>query len=53
MNIIKIIVALFFPPLAAFMQVGVGLHFWLNIVLTVFGWLPGQIHALWLVVTKK
>jgi len=53
MNILKIILALFLPPIAALLQVGLGLHFWLNIILTLCGGLPGVIHALWLVVAKK
>jgi uncharacterized membrane protein YqaE (UPF0057 family) len=53
MTIIKIILAIFLPPVAAFLQVGLGVHFWLNILLTLLGGLPGMIHALWLVVTKK
>ena len=53
MAIIKILLAIFLPPVAAFIQVGFGAHFWLNILLTLLGGLPGMIHALWLVVTDK
>lgn len=53
MALLKIILAIFLPPVAAFMQVGIGLHFWLNIILTVLGGIPGMVHALWLVVTKQ
>ncbi len=52
MNIIRIVLAIFLPPLAAFLTVGIGLHFWLNILLTLLGFLPGMVHALWLVVKK-
>jgi uncharacterized membrane protein YqaE (UPF0057 family) len=52
MNIIRIIIALFLPPVAAFLIVGIGLHFWLNILLTILGIVPGIIHAIWLVVRK-
>ncbi len=50
MNILRIIIAIFLPPVAAFLTVGIGLHFWLNILLTIFFFVPGMIHALWLVV---
>ena len=50
MNILRIILAIFLPPVAAFLTVGIGLHFWLNILLTIFFFIPGSIHALWLVV---
>jgi uncharacterized membrane protein YqaE (UPF0057 family) len=49
MTIIKVLLAIFLPPVAAFLQVGLGLHFWLNVLLTILGWLPGSIHALYLV----
>ncbi len=52
MNLIRIILAIFVPPLAAFLTVGIGLHFWLNILLTLLGLLPGMVHALWLVLKK-
>ena len=53
MSILKIILAILLPPVAAFMQVGVSTHFWINIVLTLLGGVPGMIHALWLVLTNK
>ena len=53
MDIVKILLAIFLPPIAAFLQVGLSLHFFVNIVLTLLGILPGTVHALWLVVTKR
>jgi len=53
MDLLKIVLAIFLPPAAAFLQVGLSLHFLLNIVLTLLGGLPGMVHALWLVVKKK
>ena len=53
MKIVKIILAIFIPPIAALLQVGVSAHFWINIILTLLGGLPGMIHALWLVLTDK
>jgi uncharacterized membrane protein YqaE (UPF0057 family) len=53
MTVLKIILAIFLPPVAAFLQVGIGLHFWLNILFTLCFGLPGMIHALWLVATDK
>lgn len=52
MDLIRIIIAIFLPPVAAFLTVGIGLHFWLNILLTILGWLPGVIHAMWLIARK-
>ncbi len=53
MNLLKIILAIFLPPVAAFLQVGLSVHFFLNILLTICGVLPGTIHAIWLLVVKK
>ncbi len=53
MPIILILLAIFLPPVAAFLKVGLSGHFILNIVLTLLGGLPGMVHALWLVVTKQ
>ncbi len=53
MFIVKIILSLLLPPVAAYLQVGISTHFWINIVLTLLGGIPGIIHALWLVLGKK
>jgi uncharacterized membrane protein YqaE (UPF0057 family) len=53
MKILKIILAIFLPPVAAFMQVGLTTHFWINIVLSLLFVIPGIIHALLLVLTDK
>lgn len=53
MPIILILLAIFLPPVAAFLKVGFGGHFFLNILLTLMFGLPGMVHALWLVVTKQ
>ncbi|MHC4947881.1 MAG: YqaE/Pmp3 family membrane protein [Planctomycetota bacterium] len=53
MIILKIILAIFLPPVAAAWQVGISTHFWINIALTLLGGLPGMVHALWLVLTGQ
>ncbi len=53
MTLLKILLAIFLPPVAAFLQVGLSLQFLLNILLTLFGLLPGSVHAIWLLVTKQ
>lgn len=51
-DVIRIILAILLPPLGVFFQVGLGLHFWLNVVLTIAGYIPGIIHALWVILKK-
>ena len=53
MQIVKIMLAIFLPPVGAYLQVGVSTHLWINIVLTLLGGIPGMIHALWLVLTNQ
>lgn len=53
MEILKIILAILLPPLGAFLQVGLSTHFWINLVLTLLGYIPGIIHALWLILAKR
>ncbi|MCX7927376.1 MAG: YqaE/Pmp3 family membrane protein [Candidatus Omnitrophica bacterium] len=53
MKPVKVIFAIFLPPVAAFMQVGVSVHFWVNIILCILGFVPGMVHALWLVLTDQ
>ena len=53
MDILRIVLAILLPPLAVFLTVGVGMHFWINILLTILGVIPGMIHALWVIVKKK
>jgi len=53
MKVLKIILAIILPPVAAYMQVKLTLHFWINLVLTILFYIPGMIHALWLVLTDQ
>ena len=53
MEVIKIILAIVLPPVGVFLQVGIGMHFWLNILLTILGYIPGIIHAIWVIAKKK
>jgi uncharacterized membrane protein YqaE (UPF0057 family) len=49
MDLVRILIAIFLPPVAVFTQVGLGKHFWINLLLTLLGWLPGVIHAVWVI----
>lgn len=49
MDILRIILSVIIPPVGVFLQVGIGLQFWLNILLTLLGYFPGLIHAIWVI----
>ena len=49
MTILRILAAIFLPPLGVFLTVGLGGAFWINILLTLLGFIPGIIHAIWVI----
>jgi uncharacterized membrane protein YqaE (UPF0057 family) len=51
-DVIRIIVAILLPPLGVFLQVGFGGQFWLNILLTLLGYVPGIVHAVWIIARR-
>nr|WP_153515160.1 MULTISPECIES: YqaE/Pmp3 family membrane protein [Agrobacterium] len=51
-DVIRILIAILLPPVGVFLQVGLGLQFWLNILLTLCGYVPGIIHAIWVILRK-
>ncbi|HEX2256019.1 MAG TPA: YqaE/Pmp3 family membrane protein [Afifellaceae bacterium] len=51
-DVVRILLAILLPPLGVFLQVGLGLHFWLNILLTLLGYIPGIIHAVWIILSR-
>ena len=50
-DILRIVLAIIVPPLGVFLQVGLTKHFWLNILLTILGYVPGLVHAVWVIAT--
>jgi len=49
MDLLRLVVAILLPPLGVFLQVGIGKRFWINILLTILGYIPGIIHAVWVI----
>lgn len=45
----RIILAILLPPLGVFLQVGLRGQFWINILLTLLGYIPGIVHAVWVI----
>lgn len=46
-EIIRIILTIFIPPVGVLLTVGLGLQFWLNLLLTLLGYIPGVVHGIW------
>jgi len=49
MDICKMIFAVIFPPLGVFLEKGCGVDLLINILLTILGWIPGVIHAFYII----
>lgn len=51
-DLVKIIIAVLLPPLGVFLEVGLGKHFWINLILTLCGYVPGIVHAVYIIATR-
>jgi uncharacterized membrane protein YqaE (UPF0057 family) len=47
MKLMRLIFAFLLPPVSIFLTYGVSVTLLINIALTLLGWVPGIIHALW------
>ncbi|KAK6217616.1 N-acetylglucosaminyldiphosphodolichol N-acetylglucosaminyltransferase catalytic subunit alg13 [Pestalotiopsis sp. IQ-011] len=48
-DIFKIILAVILPPVGVFLERGCGADFCINVLLTILGYIPGIIHALYII----
>ncbi len=53
MGFLQILILVIVPPVGVFLKRGLGLDFLLSIVLTVLGYFPGLIHAIWVVTRDR
>ncbi len=53
MDIVRILLAVLLPPVGVGLQVGLGGHFWLNILLTLLGYFPGLVHAIYIIGRRR
>lgn len=52
-NILRIVLSILLPPLGVLFTVGLGGQFWLNILLTLLGYIPGIVHAVWIIARAR
>jgi len=52
-HVVRILLSILIPPIGVFFKVGFGLHLWVNILLTMVGYFPGLIHAIWVLAAKS
>ncbi len=46
---ISLLLACLAPPLPVFLKIGLHRDFWLNIILTILGYVPGVVHAAYII----
>ena len=47
MKLFRVLLSILVPPVAVFLTYGISVTLLINILLTLLGWVPGIIHALW------
>ena len=52
-DVLAVILAILLPPLGVLVKRGVDVQLVVNLLLTMFGWLPGIIHALYLILKDR
>ena len=50
--IVKVLLSVILPPVGVLVHEGVTGHLVLNVILTLVGYIPGVVHALWRVLRK-
>ncbi|MDR9830067.1 YqaE/Pmp3 family membrane protein [Vibrio sp. FNV 38] len=48
-KLLLVIICILLPPVAVFIKFGFGGQFIINLILTLLFFIPGMVHALWLV----
>lgn len=51
-DIFRLFLSLLIPPLGVFLEVGISKHFFLSILLTILGYIPGVLHAAYIIFSR-
>ncbi|CAN1164005.1 Low temperature-induced protein lt101.2 [Linum perenne] len=49
---IEVILAVLLPPVGVFLRYGCGVEFWIDVLLTMFGYIPGIVYAIYVLVMR-
>lgn len=52
MDYLRLLIAFILPPVAVWMQFGLNRIFWINVLLTLLGYVPGLVHAIYMMATR-
>lgn len=53
MKLIRFALGILVPPVSIFMTYGFGTTLLINVLLTLLGWVPGSIHAVWAIAKQE
>lgn len=53
MTILRLLLTILLPPVGVFLTVGIGAQFWINILLTLLGYIPGIVHGVWVIAKRS
>lgn len=51
-DLLRVVLSVLVPPLGVFLQEGLNKHFWINLILTLLGYVPGLVHAVWIIARR-
>jgi uncharacterized membrane protein YqaE (UPF0057 family) len=51
-DLLRVLLSVLLPPLGVFLQEGIGTQFWINVLLTLLGYVPGLVHAVWIIARR-
>lgn len=51
-DLIRILIAIILPPLGVALETGINKSFWINVILTILGYLPGIVHAVYVIAKR-
>ncbi|KAG4930941.1 hypothetical protein AAZX31_17G175000 [Glycine max] len=47
---LEVILAILLPPVGVFLRYGCGVELWIDLVLTILGYIPGIIYAIYVLI---
>jgi uncharacterized membrane protein YqaE (UPF0057 family) len=52
-SLLALLLAIFIPPVGVLIKEGLGVQFLINLILTFLGYIPGIVHALYIILREK
>ena len=51
-TVVRLVLTVLFPPLGVFLKVRFTAHLMISVLLTLFGYVPGLVHAFWVLARR-